>query len=160
MKRARARDFAYQSNLPSPVLHHDETFDRTLRHRSRSVSVLSIPSCHERIFSVFALQTKHHFHQEAVNRLAFSAHSAVNMSALADDSHVPDQLVDQLAKGYDALSLEMKRVHEHSRQLENKLSWAKQQASFPFISHPRMMNENISSRPEFALKRPCFYFLT
>jgi cell division septum initiation protein DivIVA len=54
------------------------------------------------------------------------------MSALdMDDPHVPDQLVDQLARGYDALALEVKRIHEQRQNLENKLAWAKQQASLP-----------------------------
>ncbi len=54
------------------------------------------------------------------------------MSALdVDDPHVPDQLVDQLAKGYDTLALEVKRIHERRQNLENKLAWAKQQASTP-----------------------------
>lgn len=41
--------------------------------------------------------------------------------------HVPEQLVDQLVKGYDALSLEIKLLDEQRLQLENRLSWAKQQ---------------------------------
>jgi hypothetical protein len=54
------------------------------------------------------------------------------MSALdVDGPHVPDQLVDQLAKGYDALALEVTRIHEQRQNLENKLAWAKQQASIP-----------------------------
>jgi hypothetical protein len=53
------------------------------------------------------------------------------MSTLdVEDPHVPDQLVDQLTAGYDALATELKRVHEHSRQLENKLAWAKRQVCF------------------------------
>jgi hypothetical protein len=42
-------------------------------------------------------------------------------------AHVPDQLVEQLLKGYDALSIEIKLLDEQRRQLENKVSWAKQQ---------------------------------
>jgi hypothetical protein len=53
------------------------------------------------------------------------------MSILDTDPHVPNQLVEQLAKGYDALSLEMKRMQEYQRQLENKLAWAKQQVRIP-----------------------------
>jgi hypothetical protein len=45
-------------------------------------------------------------------------------------SQIPEQLVEQLAKGYDALAVELKRVHEQQKELENKLSWAKQQASY------------------------------
>ena len=54
------------------------------------------------------------------------------MSALdVDDPHVPDQLVDQLALGYDALTVEVKRILGQRQNLENKLAWAKQQASTP-----------------------------
>jgi hypothetical protein len=58
------------------------------------------------------------------------------MSALdVDDPHVPDQLVDQLALGYDALTVEVKRILGQRQNLENKLAWAKQQASpFPQIT--------------------------
>ena len=57
------------------------------------------------------------------------------MSTLdVEDPHIPDQLVDQLIKGYDALASELKRVHDHSLHLENKLAWAKQQASSIFPS--------------------------
>ncbi|KAF2434445.1 hypothetical protein EJ08DRAFT_627315 [Tothia fuscella] len=41
--------------------------------------------------------------------------------------HVPDQLVEQLVKGYDALSAEIKLLDEQRRELENKVSWSKQQ---------------------------------
>jgi hypothetical protein len=52
------------------------------------------------------------------------------MSALdVDGPHVPDQLVDQLALGYDALAFEVKRILGQRRNLDNKLAWAKQQAS-------------------------------
>ena len=44
-----------------------------------------------------------------------------------EPAHVPDQLVEQLLKGYDALSVEIKLLDEQRRQLENKVSWAKQQ---------------------------------
>jgi cell division septum initiation protein DivIVA len=49
------------------------------------------------------------------------------MSTLDAEEHVPDQLVDQLAKGYDSLYSEIKRLDEKSQELENKLAWAKQQ---------------------------------
>lgn len=38
-----------------------------------------------------------------------------------------DQLLEQLLSGYESLSLEAKMLHEQRRELENKLSWAKQQ---------------------------------
>lgn len=44
-----------------------------------------------------------------------------------DVEHVPDQLVDQLVRGYDALTAEIRTLNEQRQQLENKLSWAKQQ---------------------------------
>ncbi|KIW00616.1 uncharacterized protein PV09_07813 [Verruconis gallopava] len=51
------------------------------------------------------------------------------MSALdvTENNFVPDQLVDQLVKGYDALSVEIKVLDDQRRDLENRLSWAKQQ---------------------------------
>jgi cell division septum initiation protein DivIVA len=50
------------------------------------------------------------------------------MSTLQSErNYVPDQLVDQLVKGYDALSTEIKLLDEQRRELENRLSWAKQQ---------------------------------
>lgn len=50
------------------------------------------------------------------------------MSTLdVDQKFVPDQLVDQLAKGYDALNIEIRLLDEQRCQLENRLSWAKQQ---------------------------------
>jgi hypothetical protein len=52
------------------------------------------------------------------------------MSALdVDNPHVPDQLVGQLALGYDALAFQVKRILGQRQNLENKLAWAKQQAS-------------------------------
>lgn len=50
--------------------------------------------------------------------------------------HVPDQLVDQLVKGYDALSTEIRTLDEQRQELENKLAWTKQQVrSTIFILH-------------------------
>jgi len=48
-------------------------------------------------------------------------------------SDVPDQLLEQLLKGYDALHLEFKLLNDQRRELENKLSWAKQQVSIQSI---------------------------
>ena len=62
--------------------------------------------------------------------------------------HVPDQLVDQLVKGYDALSTEIRTLNEQRQELENKLAWAKQQvrsAHFVVTSRP-MMKSSICSR--------------
>jgi hypothetical protein len=44
-----------------------------------------------------------------------------------DSPYAPDQLVAQLLKGYDALSAEIKLLDEQRRELENKVSWSKQQ---------------------------------
>jgi hypothetical protein len=51
----------------------------------------------------------------------------------------PDQLVDQLLKGYDALSVEIKLLDEQRRELENKVSWSKQQVrSTDSLSQPNL----------------------
>lgn len=42
-------------------------------------------------------------------------------------AHVPEQLVDQLLKGYESLQVEIKLLDEQRRELENKVSWSKQQ---------------------------------
>jgi len=56
------------------------------------------------------------------------------MSAVdCEVDHVPDQLVDQLVKGYDALTAEVKTLNEQRQELENKLSWAKQQVRKPLL---------------------------
>lgn len=44
-----------------------------------------------------------------------------------ETSQVPDQLMDQLLKGYDSLHLEFKLLNDKRRELDRKLSWAKQQ---------------------------------
>jgi hypothetical protein len=50
------------------------------------------------------------------------------MSAIeTESSHVPEQLVQQLLKGYDGLIFEVKALNEQRSELENKVSWAKQQ---------------------------------
>jgi hypothetical protein len=46
-------------------------------------------------------------------------------------THAPDQLLEQLVKGYDALSLEIRLLDEQRRELENKVSWSKQQVRSP-----------------------------
>jgi len=51
-------------------------------------------------------------------------------------SDVPDQLLEQLLKGYDALHVEFKLLNDQRRELENKLSWAKQQVSIHIIFFP------------------------
>jgi hypothetical protein len=52
----------------------------------------------------------------------------MRMSNVNENStHVPDQLVDQLLKGYDSLNIEIKLLDEQRRELENKVSWSKQQ---------------------------------
>lgn len=44
-----------------------------------------------------------------------------------EPAHVPEQLVDQLLKGYESLTVEIKHLDEQRRELENKVSWSKQQ---------------------------------
>lgn len=52
------------------------------------------------------------------------------MSNINDEpAHVPEQLVDQLLKGYESLHVEIKHLDEQRRELENKVSWSKQQVS-------------------------------
>lgn len=41
--------------------------------------------------------------------------------------HIPDQLVNELVKGYDALSIEIRALDRQRQELENKLTFAKQQ---------------------------------
>jgi cell division septum initiation protein DivIVA len=52
--------------------------------------------------------------------------------------HVPDQLVDQLVKGFDALSTEIRTLNEQRQELERKLAWAKQQVRSA-ISSPHLI---------------------
>jgi len=52
-----------------------------------------------------------------------------------DSSPVPEQLVDQLLKGYDSLQTEIKLLDEQRRELENKVSWSKQQVKNLFSLH-------------------------
>lgn len=50
------------------------------------------------------------------------------MSAVEfDHRNVPEELVNQLVKGYDALRAEIKILDEQRRELENRVGWAKQQ---------------------------------
>ncbi|KAF2104293.1 hypothetical protein NA57DRAFT_51129 [Rhizodiscina lignyota] len=52
------------------------------------------------------------------------------MSAKEEEvSQVPDQLMEQLLKGYDSLHAEFKLLNDQHRELENRLAWAKQQYS-------------------------------
>ncbi|MBE7180011.1 MAG: hypothetical protein INR71_02190 [Terriglobus roseus] len=60
---------------------------------------------------------------------------AVAMSARDDEvSQVPDQLMDQLLKGYDALHSEFKLLNQRQQELERKLAWAKQQVTHSSVS--------------------------
>ncbi|KAF2674064.1 hypothetical protein BT63DRAFT_419378 [Microthyrium microscopicum] len=50
------------------------------------------------------------------------------MSAIEPaESQVPQQLVEQLSRGYDSLTVEFQRLSQQHQELENKLAWAKQQ---------------------------------
>ncbi|TID15299.1 hypothetical protein E2P81_ATG08363 [Venturia nashicola] len=44
-----------------------------------------------------------------------------------EPAHAPELLVDQLLKGYESLMVEIKHLDEQRRELENKVSWSKQQ---------------------------------
>ena len=59
------------------------------------------------------------------------------MSAVETEDHVPEQLVEQVSRGYDALAIEVARYQARQRDLENKLSWAKQQVKTQsrFVQH-------------------------
>lgn len=60
------------------------------------------------------------------------------------------QLAEQVAEGFAALSGEYQILFDQQKQLESKLSWAKQQVSdSPSSSLPFVMN-NFSSRPAAA----------
>lgn len=48
-----------------------------------------------------------------------------------ETSQVPDQLMEQLLKGYDALHVEVKLLNERQQELERKLALATQQVSTP-----------------------------
>jgi hypothetical protein len=51
------------------------------------------------------------------------------------------QLAEQVAEGFAALSEEYQILFDQQKQLESKLSWAKQQVSFfPLSASPSMMN--------------------
>lgn len=62
-----------------------------------------------------------------------------------ENSPLPSQLLEQLVRGYDALNAEFKLLNEYRRELENKLSWAKQQVAMPSVT--------------FALSLPTFYVM-
>lgn len=57
---------------------------------------------------------------------------------MADTAHKDvAQLADQVAQGFAALSGEYQLLFNHQRQLESKLSWAKQQVrTSSFLSPP------------------------
>lgn len=59
-------------------------------------------------------------------------------NANEEPAHVPDQLVDQLLKGYEALNVEIKHLDEQRRELENKVSWSKQQVRILTLSTPSL----------------------
>jgi hypothetical protein len=70
-------------------------------------------------------------------------------------SQVPDQLIEQMLKGYDSLHAEFKALNDQQRELEHKLAWAKQQVSpyrplLPFLCP----DENTLSSRSGAAKQP------
>jgi hypothetical protein len=61
------------------------------------------------------------------------------------------ELAEQLVEGFAALSGEYQVLFDSQKQLESKLSWAKQQVRDELLQpSPPMMN-NFSSRPAAAL---------
>lgn len=71
------------------------------------------------------------------------------MAEEAQDNVV--QLAEQLAEGFAALSGEYQALFDQQKQLESKLSWAKQQVCLAFfLRFPLSMMKNFSSRPAAA----------
>lgn len=64
------------------------------------------------------------------------------------------QLAERLADGFAALSGEYQTLFDQQRQLESKLSWAKQQVStLVFFQHPTFsVMKNLSSRPAVVFR--------
>lgn len=58
-------------------------------------------------------------------------------------AHVPEQLVDQLLKGYESLQVEIKHLDEQRRELENKVSWSKQQVRMSLYSLPPLNDDTL-----------------
>lgn len=59
-----------------------------------------------------------------------------------NSSNIPEQLAEQLMRGYEALNTECQTLNDQRRELENKLSWAKQQVGrlrYPALSMARRM---------------------
>lgn len=64
------------------------------------------------------------------------------MSTRDDEtSQVPDQLMEQLLKGYDSLQLEFKLLNDQRRELDRKLAWAKQQVGLTFVTQLSSLDE-------------------
>lgn len=64
------------------------------------------------------------------------------------------QLAEQLVEGFAALSGEYQTLFDQQKQLESKLSWAKQQVceQFPSFLCPPLVMNLFSSRPAAALR--------
>lgn len=63
------------------------------------------------------------------------------------------QLAEQVAEGFAALSGEYQILFDQQKQLESKLSWAKQQVSLSnTMSSPPFVMKHLSSRPAAALR--------
>lgn len=61
------------------------------------------------------------------------------------------ELAEQLVEGFAVLSGEYQVLFDSQKQLESKLSWAKQQVRDVFLHPSPLMMNNFSSRPEAAL---------
>jgi hypothetical protein len=71
----------------------------------------------------------------------------MSVSMEKDGDHIPDQLIQQLLHGYDALIAEVRVLNEQRREFENKISWAKQQVGpFPalYLTYTSMMNKMLA----------------
>jgi hypothetical protein len=62
------------------------------------------------------------------------------------------QLAEQVAEGFAALSGEYQILFDQQKQLESKLSWAKQQVRYTIYSLLLFRDETLSSRPAAALQ--------
>jgi hypothetical protein len=82
--------------------------------------------------------------------LSSCAHLSISDIMAAEAQRDVVQLAEQVAEGFAALSGEYQILFDQQKQLESKLSWAKQQVSdFSPPSYPSVMKQ-ISSRPAAA----------
>jgi hypothetical protein len=70
-------------------------------------------------------------------------------------SRTPDQLIEQMLKGYDSLHTEFKALNDQSRELEHKLAWAKQQVRLfvGYLHHYLCLSDEILLALDLRLHR-------